>query len=325
MRVVEELSSYDGSAGWTVMIGAGGGMFAGFIDPKVAEELYRDPRAVAAGVLAPTGRADAVDGGYKVNGRWTFASGIHHATWVAGGCLIFEGDQPRPGENGMPFAFRMAMVPKEGCEVLDEWHVSGLAGTGSETFTITDTFVPHERTMLPFVDMPRQDGPLYRMPLTFLLAQVALVPLGIARHAIDILRELAITKVPMRMAAPTPLRERPRAQTEIARAEALHGAARAYLYEAVGEIWETLLRGDEASMEQRTKLRLATCHAAIASAEAVDIAYNLGGGSSIYKKSELQRCFRDVHAATQHAAVAPDGMENTGRVLFGLEPTGPMY
>ncbi|MEX0785309.1 MAG: acyl-CoA dehydrogenase family protein [Dehalococcoidia bacterium] len=325
MRVVEEMSSIDGSAGWTLMIGAGAGQFAGFMQPGVAAEVYRDERAVVAGKVEPTGKAVAVDGGYQVTGRWTFGSGIHHATHVGGGCIVFDGDQPRPGTGGLPVVVRLALVPKSDCEILDEWHVSGLCGTGSETFTMTDVFVPEERTFLPFFDTPQQEGPLYRLPLTFLLAQVPLVPLGIARHALDILEELAATKVPMRMGAPVPLRERPRAQAEIARAEALLGSARAYLYESVEEMWDSLLRGDEATMMQRTKMRLATCNAAIASAQAVDIAYNLGGGTSIYKKSQLQRCFRDVHAATQHAAVAPDGMENTGRVLFGLDPAGPMF
>jgi alkylation response protein AidB-like acyl-CoA dehydrogenase len=325
MRVVEEVSAMDGSAGWNLMIGAGGGLFAGFMHPDVLAEVYGNGRAVVAGALAPSGRAVVADRGYRVTGRWSFGSGIHHSSWVGGSCIVFDGEQPRPGSGGLPITVRLALVPRSNCEIHDAWYVSGLCGTGSEDFSMTDLFVPEEQTFMPFLDTPRQDGPLYRMPLTFLLSQVALVPLGIARAAIDALVEMASTKVPMRFGAPLPLRERPRAQAIVARAEALLGSARAYLYETIGEMWEDVKRGEEPSLDRRARVRMATVNAATASAEAVDLVYTLGGGTSIYARSPLQRCFRDVHAATQHAAVAGDGLEGAGRVLFGLDPGSPVF
>lgn len=321
-RVVEEVAAMDGSAGWNLMIGAGMGLLAGYVPEHVGKEVFGRPNDVVAGALAFTGKALAVDGGYKVTGRWSFGSGIHHATWVVAGCVVYDGDMPRAFAEGVPF-FRMVLVPASDCEIHDVWYVSGLRGTGSEDYSITDVFVPEERAFLPLGGKVYHDGPLYRMPIGFFLALIATVPLGIARAAIDALVELAKIKVRGGFGQQVPLRERARAQIAVAQAEVLLGSARAYLFAAIEEMWETVKAGDDASMEQRAKLRLAFWNAATACAQAVDLAYHTGGGTSIYERSLLQRCFRDVHAATQHAAVAPLWLEEVGRVTFGLPPTSP--
>jgi alkylation response protein AidB-like acyl-CoA dehydrogenase len=323
MLVIEEVSRMDGSAGWNLMIGSGVSLFAGFMEEHAAREVFGAPDSIMAGAVAPTGRARPEDGGYRVDGKWSFGSGIHHASWVGGNSLIFDGDAPRL-ENGVP-EIRIMMVPARDVEIHDVWHVSGLRGTGSQDFTMTNVFVPKERSLQLFTAQPVHDGPLYRMPPTAFTSQIALVPLGIARGAIDALVELATTKVPMRIGSQTPLRERPMAEAAVARAEALLGSARAYFIEAQDEVWETVKAGDEPTLEQRAKLRLATCNAAAASAQAVDLAYQTGGASSIFQQSRLQRCFRDIHTATQHMAVAPDGLEDVGRVLFGLQPNAPLF
>ncbi len=321
--VIEEVSAMDGSAGWNLMIGSGGSLFAGFLPAHVAKEAFGSPNSIVAGAIAPTGRAVVEDSGYRVDGRWSFGSGIHQASWVAGNCLVFDGDAPRM-DGGLP-VFRLMLVPARDVEIHDVWHVSGLCGTGSQDFSMAGLFVPEERTFIPFVSEPIHDGALYRLPVTWFASQIALVPLGIARLAIDTLVELATTKVPMRFGAPLPLRERGRAQGAVAQAEALLGSARAYFFEAQEEMWETVKAGGEPSPQQRAKLRLATISAATACAQAVDLVYQTGGGTSIYNRSLLQRCFRDVHAATQHVAVAPDGLEDVGRVMFGLQPSSPFF
>jgi len=322
-RVIEEVSAMDGSAGWTLMIGSAAGVFAAFVPENMAKEVFGRADSIVAGALAPTGRAREKDGGYRVDGRWSFGSGIHHASWVGGNCLIFGGDAPRI-ENGLP-VMRIMLVPANDVEIHDVWHVSGLRGTGSEDFSIRDVFVPDERAFLPFLSQPWCEGPLYKLPLSWFLSTIALVPLGIARAAIDALVELATTKVPMRFGAPQPLRERAGAQTAVARAEARLSSGRAFYLDALEDMWETVKKGREPSLQQRARLRLATCNAAALCAQSVDLAYSTGGGSSIYDRSLLQRCFRDVHAATQHVAVAPDGLEDVGRVLFGLQPASPFF
>lgn len=322
LRVAEEVSAVDGSAGWNLMIGSGSALAGGFVPEKEAKEIF-GPRDILAAVLAPTGRADPKDGGYTVKGRWSFASGIHNSTWVFGTCMVFDGDAPRMTDEGTPVMMSV-IVPVADCEIHETWDVSGLRGTGSEDFSITDVFVPAERTLRLFFSQPYSDAPLYRLPFTFFPACVATVPLGIARGAIDAFVELATTKVPMRQNR-TPLRERPAVQATVAKAEALLGSARAYFYESMEAVWDEVQSEGEATLERRATLRSACCHAAISCAEAVDLVYNAGGGTSIYSKSLLQRAFRDVHATTQHIGVAPDSMEDVGRIMFGLEPSGPMF
>lgn len=320
LRAAEEVSTVDGSAGWNLMIGSGSALAAGFLPEGEAKEVF-GPRDIVAAVLAPTGRADPKDGGYTVTGRWSFASGIHQSTWVYGTCLVFDGDTPRMTDEGTPVMMSV-LVPIADCEIHHTWDVSGLRGTGSEDFSISDVFVPEERTFRLFSSHRYSDAPLYRLPFTFFPAGVASVPLGIARGAIDAFIGLATTKVPMRVNR-APLRERPGVQVTVAKAEALLGSARAYFYESMQTVWDEVRSDGEAKLTSMATLRSASCHAAISSAEAVDLMYNAGGGTSIYSKSLLQRAFRDVHAATQHVAVAPDSMEDVGRVMFGLEPSGP--
>jgi alkylation response protein AidB-like acyl-CoA dehydrogenase len=237
--------------------------------------------------------------------------------------MVMDNDTLRMNDAGAPAMLSM-LVPIADLEIHHTWDVSGLRGTGSEDFTITDVFVPEERTFRLFASERYSDAALYKLPFTYFPAGIATVPLGIARGAIDAFLELATTKVPMRQNR-TPLRERPGVQVTVAKAEALLGSARAYFYESMQAVWDEVQSKGEASFDRRATLRNASCHAAIASADAVDLMYNAGGGTSIYSKSLLQRAFRDVHAATQHIGVAPDSMEDVGRIMLGLEPSGPMF
>jgi indole-3-acetate monooxygenase len=195
--------------------------------------------------------------------------------------------------------------------------VSGLRGTGSHDFTVTDRFVPAEYT-IGLLEPPLHPGDLYRFPLFGMLAlAVAAAITGMARGAIDALVALATTKVPT--GSRRVLRERVYAQLQVAQAEALLRSARAFVYDAVDEVWSAILAGDPVSLEQRARLRLAACHAATSGAQVVDLMYNTGGASSIYDGSPLQRFFRDAHAATQHTMVSPAWLETAGRLFLGLE------
>jgi len=318
MRVVEIVAAADGAAGWSLMIGTTLGLFAAVLPEEAARAVYAEPAAVVAGAFMPTGRVEAVEGGYRLNGRWSFASGIAHATWYMAGCLVQEGDVLRLGPNGAPEQ-RLAFFPAREGEVLDTWHVGGLRGTGSHDFAVTDLFVPDAFTCLVGGTPPRQAGPLYRFPSMALLdGPLACVPIGIARAAIDALKDLAGAKTPT--GARAPLRERASVQADVARAEATLRAARAFLYETTREVWDLVLNGETVSVEQQALMRLARAHAAAAATEAVDRMYDAAGTTSLYEGSPLERCFRDVHAATKHVAVATPNFETCGRVLLELDP-----
>jgi alkylation response protein AidB-like acyl-CoA dehydrogenase len=202
--------------------------------------------------------------------------------------------------------------------ILDTWHVAGLRGTGSHDMTVDDVVVPAERSVSIVDDRPRADGPLYAFPVFGLLAiGIAAVALGIARAAIDELVRLARAKTPE--GSRRTLAERPAVQVDVAQAEALVGAARAHLDTAIDRAWEAATQRGAIALEDRARLRLAATHATASAARATDLAYGAGGGSAIYAASPLQRCFRDVHVATQHMMVAPPTWELAGRVLLGID------
>ncbi|MGH2583999.1 MAG: acyl-CoA dehydrogenase family protein, partial [Dehalococcoidia bacterium] len=326
LRVIEEVARVDGAAGWNLAIGAsGGGVIAAYLAADAAREIFGNPRTIVAGSLNPRGSAvaQAVEGGYRVNGRWGFASGSRHATWLIGVCVVMEGDAPRLGADGTPAPYLMLFPRAEG-EIIDTWHVGGLRGTGSHDIAAHDVFVPAARSFPPLTSRPREPGTLYQLPYFSLLAlPLAAVATGIARGAIDTLAELATAKTPY--GAQKLLRERTMVQVDVARAEALLGAARSFLFEMVAKAWEIVAAGGELPQRQRAMLRLAGTHAVSSAAQAVDLMYEAGGASSIYTSSPLERCFRDLHTLSQHAMIAPTIYEPAGRVLLGMEPGTPRF
>jgi alkylation response protein AidB-like acyl-CoA dehydrogenase len=320
-RVIEAVARTDGSAGWSLMVGATGGFFVGYLNERLAREIYgENPNAVLAGSLSPKGCATVVAGGYRVSGRWPFGSGIEHATWAAGACLLVNEDgSPRLGPDGQP-GTRVLLFPAEVIRVLDTWSVGGLRGTGSHDWTVTDVFVPEHRTFA-LADGPVQPGPLYRS-LASAPALAAAVPLGIARGAIDAFVTLAGSKTPT--GSSDPLRERPMVQLDVARAEAAVRAARAFLLDALGGQWDAVVGEQEVSPAQAALVQLAATHAAAEAARAVDLLYTAAGSAAVYSDNLLERALRDVHAAGQHIAVQRIHYEATGRVLVGQPPAHPV-
>src|SRR2546428_7745771 len=145
LRIIEALSAADASVGWCVMIGCDSGYFSGFLNQQVAREMYPDLDAVTGSALTLTGRAVRVEGGYRVSGRWPFSSGCQHSAWLVGGCLVYDGEQPRLRPHGVPDT-RQCYGPAEAVSILDTWYTTGLRGSGSHDFTVSDCFVPEERT-----------------------------------------------------------------------------------------------------------------------------------------------------------------------------------
>ena len=326
-RVVEAVARLDGSTGWCTFIGGSDGLVGAYLAPQTAEDLFgRDPRVVLAGSVAPAGSATVVEGGYRVSGRWPYASGSQHCTWVFGGCHVLEGDQPRLTAPGVP-EVRMVLIPAAQATILeDTWEVSGLVGTGSHDFTVEQVFVPDAYTWRFGPGMPRgphYQGPLYRFPLVGLFRlPVSAVALGIAQGAIEACIALAPTK--RAMVGTGVLRDQPFFQARIAEAVALVRSARAWLHTAVQQAWASTLTSGTASVAERADLLLAAVHATRSAAEAVQLVYTVAGGTANYRRSALQRALRDVHAVTQHIGTAPQQYEEAGRMVLGLEPLQPI-
>jgi indole-3-acetate monooxygenase len=244
VRVIEELSIADASAGWCAMIGVDGGYMTAFIDQGVAREMYADIDSATAITFAPPGKAVKTRNGFIANGRWPFGSGCQHATWLIGHFAVFDGDSPRLLPNGLPET-RFGFVPAEEAKILDTWTSNGLRGSGSHDWMVKDRFIPEERTFNLAAPINYRKGPLYTLP-NLLIYKVCAVPLGIARGAIDEFVNLASNK-PLTFKSPSAtkamLRDEVFVQSAVAQAEALVGSARGFVFEAFGNMWETLANG----------------------------------------------------------------------------------
>jgi alkylation response protein AidB-like acyl-CoA dehydrogenase len=264
------------------------------------------------------GRAIPVEGGYRVSGRWPFASGIRHCAWVAGGCLIEEGGGLRAGPDGAPEQ-RTLFFPITEVEVLDTWHSGGLRGSDSADFAVRDAFVPTHRTCGN--GRPDAADPVSRVPFgAWGTASVASVTLGIARAAMDALAALG-AKVPLR--GSTPLREQVLVQVNLGQAEAMLEAARLLFYEAARSAWEDAVASGAISPERDLRLKLASAHAAETAVAVVDRMHRAGGTSAVYSGSVLDACLRDVHVAGQHAGLGTQHYEAAGRARFTPDPPPP--
>jgi alkylation response protein AidB-like acyl-CoA dehydrogenase len=321
LRVVEEFSRQDGSVGWNVMIAANDGLLWGYLDPSCATRLMDgDPGSVIAGsILAGSGTAARVEGGYLLNGRWPFASGCRHADWLIAGCTITENGEARTGANGAPM-LKAFLVPPDDCTILDTWHTTGMRGTGSHDFLIENVFVPLGREF----DYPGTSafntGPLYTTPVPNVWGpNISAVALGIAREAIDSFVEIATAK--RSRFSRSSIADRETIQEKLGLAEALLRSGRALLYETVRANWGTLASGQSLSDEETALGRLAAATASRNAVEAVDLVFHAAGTTSIYERSRLERCFRDVHMVPQHAVAGPLGFITAGRQRLGLSLT----
>jgi indole-3-acetate monooxygenase len=321
-RVVEALSRVDGSVGWCAMIATSISMSVGRLPAEVGRELAGSPADYrGAGSARPGGRAWEAPGGYRVKGRWNFASGIQNARWLYCTCIMMDGDTPVLTVAGTP-VLRAVWVPRESVTIVDTWQVMGMRGTGSQDFTVDDVFVPARRSCLSDA-APVETGPLYnrRAWYVHLWTPSAGNALGIARGAIDNLAEIAASEASTMSA--NLLRDRPMVQARIGEAEAIVNAARAYVFDAVGRLWGALCAGQTPSDQMIAQGRLALVHAMHEAVRAVDKVFHAAGTNAIYTRLPLERAFRDVHVAVQHAAGLPSYFESAGKALLGLRPGDP--
>jgi alkylation response protein AidB-like acyl-CoA dehydrogenase len=324
LQTVEELAYGDGATGWNVMITFDAGLTAGYLHAPESRTLIASIRQPILGAsVSPTGRLQRTAGGYRLSGQWRFGSGCQQADAFILGGLLCEGEQPIIGASGMPEMLQIAVRAAE-VDILDTWHVAGLRGTGSHDLVVRDSFVAEGFAEPLNFDAPADNGPLYAFPIlaSFAVAKAA-VALGIARHAIEALKDLAQTKTPTGQM--NVLRERPAIQTDVARAEALARSSRAFLHEIVEEVWQHLNTGQPVTAQQRALLRLAAVDGVQRAAQAVDLMYNAGGATAIFESSPLERCFRDAHVVTAHFIVQPAVYEIAGRVLLNLPPGTSLF
>ena len=308
-QVFERLAQGNAACGWVAFIAATSGSTLASIPEESAKQIFAHPNVMVAGVFAPSGKAHVEENGVTVNGRWQWGSGTQNADWVLGGCMVDDGSE-QPSQH-------MVLMPASAISFLDTWHVSGLQGTGSTDYQVTN--LQGSRGHIVGYDKNRPPKrPLYQFPqFTLLAIGIGAVALGIGRAAIDELVNLAQSK--KRINSKATLADRVHSHLEVARAEATLRSARAFYYQSIESAWNTAISGEKVSVDQRRDIRLATTHAVEASIKTVDAMYTLGGGAAVYRDSPLQRHFRDVHMASQHIMVAPSTLETVGRLYLGQE------
>ena len=317
MTLVEAASALDGSVGW--LVGNGGGMsrIGGYLPERVAREFFSDPRAFVTSATGAVGEAQKAEGGYRVSGRWPFGSGAPHASHFMGLASAKGAD----GKDGPPLC---CYFERHDVVVHDTWRVSGLRATGSCDFEVRNLFVPEQHTHNFMDSRPTQDGIVYRLPrLSAFAWTVSVVPLGIARGAMNAFVELAGRKA--RLGVSSLLRDREIVQSNYGRADALHRAARAFLTEAMSELMAASTEEGPRLINARAVFRTACTHAAESAVRIVDMLAAETGAAAIFETSPIERFVRDVHAAVKHIAMTPNNYVVSGRVGLGLDPGTPRF
>ncbi len=310
---VRWLSTYDGAAGWCAMIAATTSLLSYFLPIEDATAIYGHPEAITGGFAAPRGFATSDgEGNFVVKGTWQWGSGSTHCTHIGGGCAIVDRDGSRTGRA--PFVF----FDRSDVDLLDTWQVSGLSGTGSTDYRVHDLVVPESRAVDLGISSPVVDAPIAHLSFFGILAAgVASVCVGIAQRTLDELVDLAGGKTPQ--GSTKTLANRQTTQLDVAKAEATITSAWLFLTDAVEQCRDEIERVGENSVERRVALRLAATHAAQQCGDVVRELYLTGGGEAVYRRNALQKQFRDIHVATQHAMIAPRTYELAGRIRLGLD------
>jgi alkylation response protein AidB-like acyl-CoA dehydrogenase len=313
VQVLETIAAADASTAWCIGQAAGCSMAAAYLDPAAARQVWGGPRAVLAWGQAAHAKAEVAPGGYRVSGEWRFASGGRHATWFGCHCRL-----PQP--DGPPLDGTL-LVPANEVTLTDAWDVLGLRGTGSDTYSVHDLFVPAELALRR--DQPalrREHGTLYRFSTTHAYASgFAAVALGIARAMLTEFVTLARAKTPG--GTTRALRDSAVLQRDIALCEARLRAARTLLLTTLDEAWRHAETGAELDLDRRVGIRLAATFATREARDVADLCWQEAGASAIFQSGPFERRFRDVHSVTQQVQARASHFETVGQHLLGLEPS----
>jgi alkylation response protein AidB-like acyl-CoA dehydrogenase len=317
--VLVQLAAADASTAWMIAQGCGCSLSAAYLDPETAREIFGPPDAVMAwGPYDSGARAVAVEGGFRVTGRWSFASGNRQATWMGAHCTIHEADgRPRLDAAGKPVE-RTLILPRGEATFERDWNVVGLRGTGSDTYSAEAVFVPQRRSYRrESLQERREHGPLYQFTgMNIFAFGVAAMSLGIARALLDHFLAMARTKTDR--VTGSPLRESGAVQAEVARAEAKLASSRLLMLATARELHHTAAAGEAFSLDQRARMRLSAVWAATQAREVADYAYTTAGAPAIFESAPFERRFRDMHTLTQQVQAQAANFELVGQAMLGV-------
>jgi alkylation response protein AidB-like acyl-CoA dehydrogenase len=321
MQMQEEIAKADASTAWCLGQCAVCAMTAAYLEPDAANEIFNTPPGILAwGAIAH--EVKVVPGGYLANARWDFASGSRQASWLGAHVKIVEADgTPRKKNNGAP-EIRTVLFPMSSATMYDVWDVIGLKGTGTDSYSVENLFIPEKFAALR--DEPsavREKGPLYKLTTNAVFSMgFAATSLGVARATLDAATDLARSKIPQGMGA---MRDNNAVQGVIGRTEASLRAARAYLYSTAAEVWRDLERGENVTEAHRIAIRIAATWTIHQSAAVVDTAYHMSGATAVLARNPFERRFRDMHAIAQQIQARDTHYEDAGKAILSANLAKP--
>jgi alkylation response protein AidB-like acyl-CoA dehydrogenase len=321
MDIIEALVHAETSAGWTVMIGSQTPHMFSLLPRARFDAIYAaGPDVIIAGAFNPQGEAHVVEGGYRVSGRWSFASGCEHADYLLANCVVMQDGRPRPGlAEGMP-EVRAMVLPKRDVRIIDTWNALGLRGTGSHDFAADSAFCPDDWTFDIFQGAPAIPHPTFIAPVLHIFLHFAATAVGIAQGAIDDCVAL-VKSGKKRLYARTSLAESSPFHIHLGRADISVRAARALAWSMADELWAACSSDPAAAAALLPRVSATAAWVTETACEVVDTCYREGGGGAARDGSPLQRRFRDMHTFTQHAAMGEGWLGQAGALLLG-QPTG---
>jgi alkylation response protein AidB-like acyl-CoA dehydrogenase len=318
VQCVEAIAMGDASAAWCMNQGAVSMMSAAYMGLDAAREAFGGVRDVLAWGYGPNGKAMRVEGGWRVTGKWSFASGSRHSTWLGGHCICVEPDgTPMRGPNGKPWE-RTALFRREQATIDDIWFVLGLRGTGSDTYSVNDLFVDDAHVFTrDDAGERREPGTLYHFhQMQIYAAGFACVALGIARQTLDAFIVMAGTKSPAQSSL---LRDNNTIQHIIGYSDARLKAARAWILQLLKDTYAELARPAELTVEQRVAIRQATTYAIHEARDVVTTIYHEAGSTAIFDDQPFERRLRDVNSVSQQMQGRRAHFETVGQHMLGLE------
>lgn len=315
MQMLEEIAKADASTAWCLGQNSVCAMTAAWLDSETAQEIFNTPPGILAwGAIAHEARAEA--GGYRISARWEFASGSRQASWLGAHVRIAEADgTPRKTADGAQ-EVRTILFPATRATMHDVWDAIGLAGTGTDAYSVDDLFIPERFTALRDVTPAlRETGPLYKIGTgpSYSLGFAA-VALGVARATLD--AAIALAREKHQSLQAKAMRDNNAVQGLVARTEGNLRAARAYLYATAGTMWRDLTASGAFSDGNRNAVRLASTWTIHQSAAVVDAAYHMAGATAVFKKNPFERRFRDMHAIAQQLQARDTHYEDVGRAIL---------
>ena len=319
LEVLEALTRIDTATGWCLMVASTAvGLPAGFLPDEAIGKILAGGRIPPAAIaIFPSGTATPVDGGYRLSGRWPFASGVRHAEWLTAGAMVRR-DARELGER------HIVVIPASAAEIHDNWKVAGLEGTGSSDFSVTDLFVPAAFAWNPATATPRRGGALFRLGMpAFVAYEHVAFALGVARRALDAGLELAQGKR-RGIVVTSPLAGRAAFQALLGESEIRLRMVRAGALDLFEAAWVTAVAGATPERRQQAELRSAATYATETAVDIVTRVFRAAGGGALYRTGILQRCLRDIHAGGQHFMVSDSAYERLGQILLGVPDVDPM-